>query len=1363
MMKPKQLATLLLLQASALSNALVEPNAEKIGTVAEREFVDPAVSAVSSPVSIAMASLPALMGVANMDVPQVDNPFGPSGTSINDGLGLGSASQSGKKISVDARSGIPAFVDLVKPIMPGDGVGNSLTWSVGALHLRLHDDDPHGPPQTHKEIQDIALVAVENWFHENDGYLGIDSRSQLFQQGRTRMAVHGSTGEMVQLSAQRTFKGLAVKGSRATATIKKGNLINIGLEQWGEIDEDFDVEPSITADEAIEAVADHAGREVIEGKLDCKSELVILSMVKGLQDATTTTTTSTKIPKVKNDFFSKLRGQLPARVGSDAEDEAETEDEAFGSENNKQDSSAVNEYYDYMLVWKVCPVFVGQQQEMMEAYVNAHTSQVYSFVDTVDYFNNARGSVYPTSNDGEGADGSLQADWPMPYMYVGSQTTTTGGNYEGPGSMTATYRGPYVDMVDNCGTDSLTQSGGINWGGSGGTDCTTPGFGGAGNTHSSRSGFYELNKIMEIARSRLPNNSWLQGRLRSNMNINNSCNAYWNGSINFYREGNGCGNTGEIAAIFDHEWGHGMDRYDVTSGIADPSGEGIADLYSALRLNDSCIGRGFYLSRKCSGCISCTGVRDIDYMKKSGSPFTHSNAKSSCGSSVHCIGVVYSEAVWDLYKRHLQSPPYNYDDNTAMEIVTRMTYIGAGNVANWFSLNGTPGSSGCFSNSGYHAYLAADDDDGNLNNGTPHMNAIFTAFNEHQIACPTSYDVKDSGCPNNPNSPPIVIQVISSDAQVTLTWASVNNAVKYEVLRTEGVHQCAQGKVLLGEVSASDQLTWTDTGLQNGREYYYIIVPKGQSDSCYGPSSSCIAAIPSEGPYLMSCPNDSVVFNLKYTTSPNTRQCTIEASSGWSGTVNFACSTSGTFSGVSCTVPSSIYLSGNSALLDLTIAAGTSATEGDGTVTLTATGGGYSTIFSTDVLAGNYGIAQMASYSNGSPMCATYGASCDSGTLLDGRGTRGPEENQPNTRDGVDCDGDSGTYHSDESLDRLVVRSLNGDDMIEGTTVEIEATVWAWSTGSSDTLDLYYSNSNDMSNPNWQHIVSKTPSGGGQQIITAQYQLPEGLNHVIRGNFRYSGSRSYCSRGSWDDADDLAFVVRPLALDTDSPTGSPTASPSESRVPSSEPSLHPSLTPSTSPSRQRSALPSTKPSSEPSLTPSISPSKKPSLKPSTEPSLNPSLNPSMKPSSSPSSSPTLPTSRPSVSPSTSPSQSVEPSFEPSDSPSSSPSTMPSLLPSSTPSLAPSLQPSANPTFWPSYLPSLRPSESPTSSKNPTRVPTTSPTKNPTSFPTTAPTRFPTNSPTKSPVQSCALKNEPCVKKDDCCKRKCDKKKKICKK
>ena len=46
-----------------------------------------------------------------------------------------------------------------------------------------------------------------------------------------------------------------------------------------------------------------------------------------------------------------------------------------------------------------------------------------------------------------------------------------------------------------------------------------------------------------------------------------------------------------------------------------------------------------------------------------------------------------------------------------------------------------------------------------------------------------------------------------------------------------------QGKVLLATLDSSI-LTYEDTGLANGREYYYIVVPKGTSESCFGPSSS---------------------------------------------------------------------------------------------------------------------------------------------------------------------------------------------------------------------------------------------------------------------------------------------------------------------------------------------------------------------------------------------------------------------------------------------------------------------------------------------------------------------------------------------
>ena len=57
-----------------------------------------------------------------------------------------------------------------------------------------------------------------------------------------------------------------------------------------------------------------------------------------------------------------------------------------------------------------------------------------------------------------------------------------------------------------------------------------------------------------------PANAWIDSKVTANMNINQTCNAFWNGSsVNFYRSGGGCSNTGEIAAVFLHEWGHGMD------------------------------------------------------------------------------------------------------------------------------------------------------------------------------------------------------------------------------------------------------------------------------------------------------------------------------------------------------------------------------------------------------------------------------------------------------------------------------------------------------------------------------------------------------------------------------------------------------------------------------------------------------------------------------------------------------------------------------------------------------------------------------------------------------------------------------------
>jgi hypothetical protein len=162
----------------------------------------------------------------------------------------------------------------------------------------------------------------------------------------------------------------------------------------------------------------------------------------------------------------------------------------------------------------------------------------------------------------------------------------------------------------------------------------------------------------------------------------------------------------------------------------------------------------------------------------------------------------------------------------------------------------------------------------------------------------------------------------------------------------------------------------------------------------------------------------------------------------------------------------------------------------------------------------------------GVPVCSAAGSSCDSRALLDGRDGVGPEPNQPNTLDGC-ADGTAGIYHSDESIDRIVVSTLDGSELTEDATVRIDATVWSWGNGSLDTLDLYYAA--DANSPSWVYITSIMPPAGGQQTLSAQYTLPASKTQAVRANFRFLGSAGPCSTGPWDDHDDLVFTLGNLA------------------------------------------------------------------------------------------------------------------------------------------------------------------------------------------------------------------------------------------
>ena len=217
-----------------------------------------------------------------------------------------------------------------------------------------------------------------------------------------------------------------------------------------------------------------------------------------------------------------------------------------------------------------------------------------------------------------------------------------------------------------------------------------------------------------------------------------------------------------------------------------------------------------------------------------------------------------------------------------------------------------------------------------------------------------------------------------------------------------------------------------------------------------------------------------------------------------------------------------------SATSTLTFAASSTATTGTSTVTVTGTSGTTTATTTISLTVTTPGGAQMAVFDPTlkAPKCATVGSSCDSGaSLLLGRDTLsgGSEPNQPNNINGACADGTSGTFHSDESNDRIVVASTSGGAMTHGQTVKVTATVWAWNTGSADALDLYYAA--NANSPTWVFIGTIVPPAGGAQALSATYTLPTGSLQAVRANFRYQGSASSCSTGAYDDHDDLVFGV----------------------------------------------------------------------------------------------------------------------------------------------------------------------------------------------------------------------------------------------
>ncbi len=713
---------------------------------------------------------------------------------------------------LDVRSDRWGTLVLRQPLLPGAGSGNKLTWEGVGL----------SPPTADKELKQAAWTLLRRFLVTHQAQLRIDV-SEL----EPRIAVHEG-GRIVQVYLSRTVGGVPVRGSSLKATINNGNLVLLGTQRWGDVEAGS--APTLAAEAALAKVAAHLRPHAITGAWRAPA-LSFVPLARGAD----------------------LEAVEPGRG------------------------------YAYRLAWVVSPE-VGEDRGSWEALVDAHSGELLSFTDENQYAaRKITGGIYPVSNDGQNPDGIEQPGFPMPHADVvqpfgTSVFTNSSGLVDGIGSrLRTTLAGEFVRINDNCGPISeVNQCSNLDLGFGSGTDCDVPPGHSPGDTHAARSGFYEVNRLVETAQAWLPGNTWVQSQLTANMNIDDTCNAFWDGStINFFKSGGSCANTGEIAAVFDHEWGHGLDNNGTDPSISAP-GEAIADIYAIYRLAEHCMGRGFRPGIACGGygdpCTACTGVRDLDFASHEGgephdldwisSPTTDlpgdlinggcvgvvGTQQGPCGQETHCEGMVPAEAGWDLYARDFQDAPFNYDANTALETATRLVYLGADNIGDWYQCVPTPAlqTAGCNADSGYLNLVAVDDDNGDLTDGTPHVEAIFNAFARHQIACApppvgVGPPVTNSGCAGAPAAAPANLSVTPLVQSAHLSWSAVAGASEYWIFRTEGVRGCDFGKVKIAETTSTN---FTDTGLLDGFQYLYSVLAVGSHDSCMGPMTACVAATP---------------------------------------------------------------------------------------------------------------------------------------------------------------------------------------------------------------------------------------------------------------------------------------------------------------------------------------------------------------------------------------------------------------------------------------------------------------------------------------------------------------------------------------
>jgi hypothetical protein len=218
--------------------------------------------------------------------------------------------------------------------------------------------------------------------------------------------------------------------------------------------------------------------------------------------------------------------------------------------------------------------------------------------------------------------------------------------------------------------------------------------------------FFHTNVINDFVREHISQKlPWLDKQITATVNLSSTCNAFYNGTINFFTAGkrkraNGeelvCNNTGEIADVVYHEWGHGLD--DNTGGIRDGAfSEAIGDITSLLITNSPEVGPYFIADG--------SPVRNLD------GEYQYPPADDA--REVHVEGLIFGSTWYHLTQDLISKYGEDVGRDTAARYFLKLVY-----TANKYT----------------DAYQATLDIDSNRGENGPNFCLINGAFARHGLA-----------------------------------------------------------------------------------------------------------------------------------------------------------------------------------------------------------------------------------------------------------------------------------------------------------------------------------------------------------------------------------------------------------------------------------------------------------------------------------------------------------------------------------------------------------------------------------------------------------------------------------------------------